>query len=70
LRLERGLFGRELGFQRGVVGGLDEERRLRRDGTQELFLRCLFEVGEAQLGEEFLWGSVRYNWLARRKFTL
>jgi hypothetical protein len=48
LRLERGLFGRELRFESGVVRGLDEQWRLGRDGPQELLLCCVFEVGKAQ----------------------
>ena len=45
---------RECGFQFDVLLMLDNERWIADDGANELFFGDLFEVGEAEFGEEFL----------------
>ena len=54
LRLEHGFDLGELSFQFDVLGVLDYEWWVADYGAQELFLRYLFKVGEAEFGEEFL----------------
>lgn len=56
LRLQLRLRCRQVRFQLGVFVGLDDQRRVADDGAEELLFGDLFEVGEAELGEEFLCG--------------
>lgn len=62
LSLQHGLHVRELGFQLAVLGRLDDLGRVADDGAEEFLLGDLFEVGEAELGEEFLRFSSSSAW--------
>lgn len=54
LCLEHGFDLRELVFEFDVLDMLDYERRVADDGAKEFLFGDLFEVGEAEFGEEFL----------------
>ena len=41
-------------FQYDVLGMFDNDGRIADDGAEEFLLGHLFEVGEAEFGEEFL----------------
>ncbi len=45
-----------MGFEEGVFGGFDDLGGVADDGAEEFFFGDLFEVGEAEFGEEFLRG--------------
>lgn len=54
LGFQHGLDVRELAFQLGILGGFDDGRGIADDGAEEFLFGDLFEVGEAEFGEEFL----------------
>lgn len=57
LVLEHAFDGGEVGFEESVLGGFDDLGWVADDGAEELFFGDLFEVGEAEFGEEFLMGK-------------
>jgi hypothetical protein len=57
LFLERSFYLRELSLELYVLLVLYNERWVPNDGAEEFLFCDLFEVGETELGEEFLWSS-------------
>ena len=58
LGFEDGFDFQKLGFQFGVFKWFDDLGRGADYGAQEFFFGDLFEVGEAEFGEEFLFTSL------------
>ena len=54
LRFQHGFDVRELVFQFDVLAMFDDEGGIADDGAEEFLLGYLFEIGEAEFGEEFL----------------
>ncbi len=54
LRLQRAFLACQPALESDNLGMRDREWRVIEDGTQERFFGDLFEIGESQLGEEFL----------------
>jgi len=65
LRFEHGFDLSELAFELEVFGMFDYKGWVTDDGAEEFLFGYLFEVGEAEFGEEFLTNSTNRYWQKR-----